>query len=121
MTTNEPTPRYTIRPKTYRGKEGFVLRGPGAGIFDPDREVLEAMREAYKGMPDRDLAGDVANEYLLRRVGPLESWRGVALACLSRRVLRLAELSYCASADAGPVLHRCAVELGALADKEGNR
>lgn len=65
----------SIRPKVYRHRQGFVLRGRthrgwNVSVFDPDRQLLERARSAYR-------AGEDASETVLtpawRKRNP-EAW-----------------------------------------------
>lgn len=71
--------RLTIRPAVYRGEDGFALTGDGMSVFDTDRVILEAIRQVYRQIGDKVLAGKASSLIHLRKVPPDEWWAAYLL------------------------------------------
>lgn len=59
--------RFQIRKSVYRDRLGFTLSGPRCRIFDPERSVIEAIRNAYREL-DGDALQQRVSDLLLRKV-----------------------------------------------------
>ena len=62
-------PHLRIRACTYRGNRGWLLCGGGLRIFDRDRAVIAAIKEAYRQLPKAQ-ASERCGDLLMRRVQP---------------------------------------------------